>query len=114
MVLVRKVSTYIRFLFYIHYNIINITVCFNKIIIYNLHLTDFQDNTNITLKDYLSSTFHHADNMETNSNETQIKEDEVKSVSISRRSLENLKKQLIRIKQGQTMSTIPHSPQSPF
>lgn len=45
----------------------------------------------------------------------QTKEDEVKSVSISRKSIENMKQKLIRIKtQAQSMSTIPHSPQSPF
>ncbi|VVC42039.1 HAUS augmin-like complex subunit 6, N-terminal [Cinara cedri] len=46
--------------------------------------------------------------------QTQIKEDEVKSFSISRKSIENLKQKFIRIKQSKIMNTIPHSPQSPF
>lgn len=46
---------------------------------------------------------------------SQTKEDEVKSVSISRKSIENIKQKFIKIKkQAQSMSTIPHSPQSPF
>jgi hypothetical protein len=48
-----------------------------------------------------------------NGRQSQIKEDEIKSVSISRKSIENIKQKLIRIKK-QAMSTIPHSPQSPF
>lgn len=43
----------------------------------------------------------------------QIKEDEVKSVSISRKSIENFKQKFNRIK-NQAMSTIPYSPQSPL
>ncbi|XP_050542881.1 uncharacterized protein LOC126906343 isoform X2 [Daktulosphaira vitifoliae] len=47
-------------------------------------------------------------------NISQFREDEVKSVSISRRSIENIKQKFIRIKnQSHMMSTIPHSPQSP-
>lgn len=50
-----------------------------------------------------------------NGHQTQIKEAEVKNVSISRKSIENIKQKFIRIKtQAQAMSTIPHSPQSPF
>lgn len=48
-----------------------------------------------------------------NSRQSQIKEDEIKSVSISRKSIENIKQKFNRIKK-QAMSTIPHSPQSPF
>ncbi|XP_026805336.1 uncharacterized protein LOC113548583 [Rhopalosiphum maidis] len=48
-----------------------------------------------------------------NGRQSQIKEDEIKSVSISRKSIENIKQKFIRIKK-QAMSTIPHSPQSPF
>lgn len=71
---------------------------------YYLQLTFnfFQENTCI------------AEMVEANCCETQIKEDEVKSVSISRKSIENIKKKFSRIKQAQAMSTIPHSPQSPF
>lgn len=44
-----------------------------------------------------------------------IKEDEIKRVRISRKSIENIKQKFIKIKkQAQEMSTIPHSPQSPF
>lgn len=46
--------------------------------------------------------------------ETQVKEDEVQNIMISRKSIENIKKKFSRIKQAQAMSTIPHSPQSPF
>jgi len=39
----------------------------------------------------------------------------MKNVSISRKSIENIKQKLIRIKtQAQAMSTIPHSPRSPI
>lgn len=48
-----------------------------------------------------------------NGRPSQIKEDEIKSVSISRKSIENIKQKFSRIKK-QAMSTIPHSPQSPF
>ncbi|XP_001944251.2 uncharacterized protein LOC100166290 [Acyrthosiphon pisum] len=48
-----------------------------------------------------------------NGRKSQIKKDEIKSVSISRKSIENIKQKFIRIKK-QAMSTIPHSPQSPL
>lgn len=64
-------------------------------------------------------TDHQEDINKTNdlniSHLTQTQEDEVKSVSISRKSIENIKQKYMKIKtQAQSMSTIPHSPQSPF
>lgn len=43
----------------------------------------------------------------------QNKEDEVKNVFISRKSIENIKQKFNRIK-NQATSTIPHSPESPL
>ncbi|CAI6361446.1 unnamed protein product [Macrosiphum euphorbiae] len=75
-----------------------------------------QDNSCATLENQPVFTTDIAVMIETehkNGRKSQIKKDEVKSVSISRKSIENIKQKFIRIKK-QAMSTIPHSPQSPL
>ncbi|XP_060875809.1 uncharacterized protein LOC132949066 [Metopolophium dirhodum] len=75
-----------------------------------------QDNSCATLENQPVFTTDIAIMIETehkNGRKSQIKKDEVKSVSISRKSIENIKQKFIRIKK-QAMSTIPHSPQSPL
>ncbi|CAH1736440.1 unnamed protein product [Aphis gossypii] len=78
---------------------------------------NLQDDTCAALENQPVLTTYNAIMDETdglkNGRPSQIKEDEIKSVSISRKSIENIKQKFSRIKK-QAMSTIPHSPQSPF
>lgn len=74
----------------------------------------FQDKTRAFFNNELPSSVTVNDKMN-NVRYITKEEEEVKSVSISRKSIENMKQKLSRIKkQAQAMSTIPHSPQSPF
>ncbi|XP_015380561.1 PREDICTED: uncharacterized protein LOC107174212 [Diuraphis noxia] len=72
-----------------------------------------QDITCVTLENQSIFTTDIGIMNETEHKIGQIKKDEIKSVSISRKSIENIKQKFIRIKK-EAMSTIPHSPQSPL
>ncbi|XP_025194944.1 uncharacterized protein LOC112594398 [Melanaphis sacchari] len=86
-------------------------------ILQSSHSENLQDDTCAAFENESVLTTNTAIMGETNviknGRQSQIKEDEIKSVSISRKSIENIKQKFIRIKK-QAMSTIPHSPQSPF
>ncbi|XP_022172378.1 uncharacterized protein LOC111035164 [Myzus persicae] len=85
-------------------------------ILQSYEIGNLQDKTYATLENQPVYTTDIAMMNETehkNGRKSQIIKDEIKSVSISRKSIENIKQKFSRIKK-EAMSTIPHSPQSPF